>query len=167
MPLTKSMSMILDTNALIDFHWLNEWAWLQDNYSPLFVSEDILGIGKLDERTKESAVKYLQPLPLNTEEIYSLYRKFRQEFYPIATADCSTLAIAKQSKLICGTDDGKMLKICNNYQINYIRTLQLLKEMSDTGYRTIAQVLEMKRILIEDRGKWIAPDVLLDWEQSL
>jgi hypothetical protein len=39
--------------------------------------------------------------------------------------------------------------------------------MSDTGYKTVNQVLEMKRVLIEDRGKYIAPKVLLEWEQSL
>jgi hypothetical protein len=125
--------MILDANALIDFHWLNEWAWLQENYSPLFVSQDVLDLDKLDESTKESAIKYLRPLTLDTEEMYDLYRKFKQEFTPIAIADCSTLAIAKQLHFLCGTDDGKMLKICNKYQIKYTRTLRLLKEMSDTA----------------------------------
>jgi hypothetical protein len=159
--------MILDANALIDFHWLNEWAWLQECYSPLFVSQYVLDFDKLDEIIKESAIKHLQPLTLNTEHMYDLYRNFSREFEPIAIADCSTLVLSKQSELLCSTDDGKMIQICNKYQINYIRTLRLLKEMSDTGYKTVNQVLEMKRVLIEDRGKYIAPKVLLEWEQSL
>jgi hypothetical protein len=167
MSLTKSTSIILDANALIDFHWLNEWGWLQENYDNLFVSQYVIDLGKLDERTKESAIQYLHPLTLSSEDMYDFYRMFRQEFAPIAIADCSTLAIAKQSDLIYGTDDCKTIKICNKYQINYIQTLRLLKEMSDTGYKTIGQVLEMKRTLTEDRGKWIAPKVLLEWELSL
>lgn len=159
--------MILDANALIDFHWLNEWTWLQENYSPLFISQDVLDVDNLNDRTRQSAIKYLHPLTLGTEEMYDLYRKFKQEFAPIAVADCSTLVIAKQLDFLCGTDDGKMLKICNKYQIKYTRTLRLLKEMYDTGYKTINQILEMKRILIEDRGKWISPQVLSEWQQSL
>lgn len=165
MPLTKSM--ILDANALIDFHWLKEWKWLQDHYSPLFVSQDVLDFDRLDESARESARKYLKPLTMDTIDIYELYRKFSQEFAPIATADCSTLAIAKHQKLLCGTDDGKMIKICNKYEINYTRTLRLLKEMADTGHKNVAEVLAMKKVLVEERGKWISPKVLLEWEQSL
>jgi predicted nucleic acid-binding protein len=159
--------MILDANALIDFHWLNEWAWLQENYGTLFVSQDVLDFDKLNESTKESAIKYLEPVKLDTPEMYNLYKKYSREFAPISIADCSTLAIAKHQELLCGTDDGKMIKICHKYQINYTRTLRLLKEMSDTGYKTINQVIEMKRILVEERGKWIAPKTLKEWEKSL
>jgi hypothetical protein len=159
--------MILDANALIDFHWLNEWSWLNEYYGPLFVSQEVLDLDKLKESTKESAIRHLQSLTLNTTELYAFYWKFSREFAPIALADCSTLAIAKCQKLLCGTDDGKMIKICEKYQINYTRTLRLLKEMSDTGYKTIDQILEMKRILVEERGKWIAPKILQEWENSL
>jgi len=68
--------MILDANALIDFHWLNEWAWLQENYGTLFVSQDVLDFDKLNESTKESAIKYLEPVKLDTPEMYDLYKKY-------------------------------------------------------------------------------------------
>ncbi len=161
--------MILDANALIDFHWLNEWEWLQDSYGPLFVSQDVLDFDKLNERTKETAIKYLQPIKLDTPEMYNLFSKYSREFAPIAIADCSTLAIAKHQKLLCGTDDGKMIKICNKYQINYTRTLRLLKEMSDTGCKTVRQVVQMKNILIDpnQRGKYVHPKILTEWQKSL
>ncbi len=33
---------ILDATAIIDFRWLNEWEWLKQNYSPLYVAQEVL-----------------------------------------------------------------------------------------------------------------------------
>lgn len=82
--------MILDANALIDFHWLDEWDWLKQHYSPLYVSQEVLDLDQLTEATRESAIRHLQPLTLNSEEMYLTYYQFLREFAPIAAADCST-----------------------------------------------------------------------------
>ena len=87
--------MILDANSLIDFHWLNEWDWLKDHYGLLCVSQEVFELNQITEATKESARQHLQLISLNSKEMYVTYGKFLQEFKPIATADCSTLAIAK------------------------------------------------------------------------
>lgn len=39
---------ILDATALIDFHWLDEWAWLEENYSPLYIAQEVLDSDRLE-----------------------------------------------------------------------------------------------------------------------
>ncbi len=159
--------MILDANSLIDFHWLNEWDWLKDHYGLLYVSQEVFELNKITEATKESALQHLQLISLYSKEMYVTYGKFLREFKPIATADCSTLAIAKNDDLVCGTSDGKMLRICRSYGISHACTLTLLKKMIETQHRSSRQVSEMTKFLIEQRGKWIDPRSLEAWEKQI
>jgi hypothetical protein len=99
--------------------------------------------------------------------INNSYGNLRRSPVPIARADCSTLAIAKTQFLLCGTDDGKMIRICEKYTISYTRTLRLLKEMIETQHKSPDQILAMGRILVEERGKWIKPSLLEEWKRQI
>jgi len=46
---------ILDATALIDFRWLNEWRWLQQNYSPLYIAQELLDSDQLEPPTRQAA----------------------------------------------------------------------------------------------------------------
>ncbi len=60
-----------------------------------------------------------------------------------------------------------VIKICQEYDIAYTRTLRLLSEMVQTGHKTAAEVMVMADELIGKRGKHIAPKVLTSWQADL
>lgn len=159
--------MILDANALTDFHWLDEWMWFQKNYSPLFVSQEVFSCDQLTNATKESAEKYLQPLGFDSEEIYATYKQIRKNFAPINSVDSSTLAISKHHMSICVTDAPKMINICETHGILHTHTLNLLSEMVYKQYKTAAQVIAKVDLLTTKRGKWIKPEILELWIRDM
>jgi hypothetical protein len=159
--------MILDANALTDFHWLDEWMWFQKNYSPLCASQEVFNCDQLTKATKESAERYLQPLGFDTEEIYANYKQIRKNFAPINSADSSTLAISKHHMSICVTDAPKMISICEKYGILHTNTLYLLSDMVHKQYKTASQVITKVDLLTTKRGKWIKPEILELWKRNI
>lgn len=158
---------ILDATALIDFCWLNEWEWLQKYYSPLYIAQEVLDSDRLTDRTRQSAREYLTPLTLNTEEMFVSFLEFGSQFPLLSIPDRSTIAIARHQLLICASDDGLVIETCIAYNIAYTRTLRLLSEMAIEKHKTTAEVIKMAEDLIEERGKYIKPEVLRDWKKKL
>ena len=165
MPSTEGL--ILDATALIDFCWLNEWEWLQQQYSPLVIAQEVLDSDRLEEATRQAATQYLEALALDTEEMFSSFIEFRLRTPLLSEADRSTLALARHRFLLCVSDDNLMLTICQEYGITYIRMLRLLSQMVQTGHRTAEEVIVMADTLVKDRGKWIAEAILENWKRSL
>lgn len=158
---------ILDATALIDFRWLNEWKWLQQYYSPLFIAQEVLDSDRLEALTREAAGRYLTPLTLDTEEMFASFLEFAREVPLLSIADRSTIALARHQFLLCASDDGLVVKTCKAYGITYTRTLRFLSEMVATQHKTVAEVIKMADTLIKERGKHIAPEILSDWRKSL
>jgi hypothetical protein len=158
---------ILDATALIDFCWLNEWEWLQRNYSPLYIAQEVLDSDRLTERTRQSGQDYLTPLTLNTEEMFASFLEFGSQFPLLSIPDRSTIAIARHQLLICASDDGLVVDTCIAYGIAHTRTLRLLSEMVTSQHKTAAEVIEMADSLIEKRGKYIRSEILRQWKRNL
>lgn len=163
----SSEGLILDATALIDFCWLGEWEWLQQQYSTLFIAQEVLDSDRLEESTRSAATQYLEPLALDTEEMFSSFMEFRVRSSLLSEADRSTLALARHRFLLCVSDDSRMITVCEDYGISYIRMLRLLSQMVQTEHRTVDEVIVMADTLIKDRGKWIAEAILSDWKRSL
>jgi hypothetical protein len=163
----SSEGLILDATALIDFCWLNEWEWLQQQYSPLFIAQEVLDSDRLEEATRQAAIRYLEPLPLDTEEMFLSFVEFQRKSPLLSEADRSTLALARHRFLLCISDDSRMITVCEEYGITYIRMLRLLTHMVRTKHRTVEEVIVMANTLVNDRGKWIASAILEDWKRSL
>lgn len=163
----SSEGLILDATALIDFCWLGEWEWLQQQYSNLFIAQEVLDSDRLEESTRSAATQYLEPLALDTEEMFSSFMEFRVRSSLLSEADRSTLALARHRFLLCVSDDSRMITVCEDYGISYIRMLRLLSQMVQTEHRTVEEVIVMADTLIKDRGKWIAEAILSDWKRSL
>lgn len=165
MPSTEGL--ILDATALSDFCWLNEWEWLQQQYSPLFIAQEVLDSDRLEEATRQAATQYLEVLALDTEEMFSSFMEFRVRTPLLSEADRSTLALARHRFLLCVSDDNLIITICQKYDIAYVRMLRLLSQMVQTGHRKAEEVIVMADILVKDRGKWIASVILEKWKRSL
>jgi predicted nucleic acid-binding protein len=163
----QGIGLILDATALIDFCWLGEWEWLQQVYSPLFIAQEVLDSDRLELPTREAASRHLQPLALDTEEMFLSFMEFKLKAPLLSEADRSTLALARHRFLLCVSDDSRMITVCEEYKINYIRMLRLLGQMVQTGHRSIEEVIVMADTLVKDRGKWIAPAILESWKRSL
>ena len=159
--------LILDATALIDFCWLGEWEWLQQQYSPLFIAQEVLDSDRLESVTRQAATQYLQPLALDTEEMFLSFMEFRVKSPLLSEADRSTLALARHRFLLCVSDDSRMITVCQGYGINYIRMLRLLSKMVQSGHKTVEEVIVMADTLIKERGKWISTAILEDWKRSL
>ncbi|SRR5579883_488923 len=158
---------ILDATALIDFCWLNEWGWLQQHYSPLYIAQELLDSDQLEPSTRQAANQYLTPLTLSTVKMFASFLEFNVRSPLLSVADRSTIAIARHQLLICASDDGLVVETCKAYNIAYTRTLRLLAEMLNTGHKTVIEVTTMADTLIKERGKHISPRVLADWKISL
>jgi predicted nucleic acid-binding protein len=164
----SSERLILDATALIDFCWLGEWEWLQQQYSPLFIAQEVLDSDRLESATRQAASQYLEPLALDTEEMFSSFMEFRVRAPLLSEADRSTLALARHRFLLCVSDDNRMITVCEEYGISYyIRMLRLLSQMVQSEHKTVEEVIVMADTLIKDRGKWIAEAILSDWKRSL
>ena len=159
--------LILDATALIDFCWLGEWEWLQKQYSPLFIAQEVLDSDRLESTTQRAASQYLKPLTLNTEEMFSSFMEFQVISPLLSEADRSTLALARYQFLLCISDDNQMIKICKEYNIRYIRMLRLLSQMVESEHKTCKEAIDMVDTLIKDRRKWIAKEVVEKWKCSL
>jgi hypothetical protein len=85
---------ILDATALIDFRCLNEWGWLQQHYSPLYVAQELLDSDQLEPPTRQAANQYLTPLTLSTEEMFASFLEFSVRAPLLSVADRSTIANA-------------------------------------------------------------------------
>lgn len=162
-----SEGLILDATALIAFCWLNEWEWLRQQYYPLCIAQEVLDSDRLEARTREVAAQYLEPLVLDTEEMFLSFMDFQRQAPLLSLADRSTLAIARHRFLLCVSDDGQMIRVCETYGIVYIRMLRLLIRMVQTEHRSVEAVIVMAETLIKERGKWISQAVLEDWKRSL
>lgn len=158
---------ILDATALIDFCWLNEWRWLHQYYSPLYIAQEVLDSDQLEKKTRQTANQYLEPLALTTEEMFASFLEFGMRTPLLSTADRSTIAIARHHLLICASDDGLVVDTCKVYDITYTRTLRLLSEMVETNHKTNVEVIAMADALIKDRGKYVSRSVLTNWKQEL
>lgn len=163
----SSKGLILDATALIDFCWLNEWEWLKQQYSPLFIAQEVLDSDRLEQPTRKAAIQYLEPLALDTEEMFSTFMQFRVRAPLLSEADRSTLALARHRFLLCVSDDSLIIKTCQDYGITYIRMLRLLSQIVHTGHKIAEEVMDMADTLVEERGKWIASAILPDWKRSL
>lgn|GEM_PF-1053794 len=161
------IGLILDATALIDFCWLGEWEWLQQQYSPLFIAQEVLDSDRLELATRADASRYLEPLALDTEEMFLSFMEFQLKAPLLSEADRSTLALARHRFLLCVSDDRRMIAVCEEYDISYIRMLRLLSQMVQTEHRTVEEVIVMADILVKDRGKWIATAILESWKRSL
>ncbi|NJN74889.1 MAG: hypothetical protein HC799_19965 [Limnothrix sp. RL_2_0] len=159
--------IILDATALIDFQFLGDWDWLKNNYAPLYIAQEVLDSDNLTPQTRSIAEKYLMPICLDTEEMFNSFMRFALEAPLLSIADRSTLALAQHRFLLCASDDGLMVKTCENHGIPYIRTLKLLSEMVRTKYKTVAQVKKYVQILMGQRGKHISQSVLRAWYDDL
>ncbi len=158
---------ILDATALIDFRYLNEWEWLKQHYSPLYIAQELLDSDQLELPTRQAANQYLTPVALSTEEMFASFLEFGVRAPLLSIADRSTIVIARHELLICASDDGLVIKTCKVYGINYTRTLRLLSEMVETAHKTVIEVKAMADMLIQERGKHISLKVLTDWTTSL
>ena len=158
---------ILDATALIDFLWLNEWEWFQKHYSPLYIAQEVLDSDNLEPATLQAARDYLEPLTLDTEEMFASFLEFGRKVPLLSIADRSTIAIARHRLLVCASDDALVVSTSDAYGIAYIRTLRLLSEMVATRHKTAKEVMAMADTLIQERGKHIAPRILAEWRKSL
>ncbi len=158
---------ILDATALIDFRFLDEWQWLEEHYSPLYIAQEVLESDNLELATRKTALTYLTPLTLDTEEMFVSFLEFGSKIPLLSIADRSTIAIARHRLLVCASDDGLVVETCEKYGIAYIRTLRLLSEMVRTQHKTVVEVVNMADILINERGKHIKAKILADWKKSL
>ncbi|MBD2185804.1 hypothetical protein [Aerosakkonema funiforme] len=112
-------------------------------------------------------MRYLEPIALDTEEMFLSFMEFRVKAPLLSEADRSTLALARHRVLLCVSDDRRMIEVCEEYGIAYIRMLRLLSQMVQTGHRTVEEVIEMADTLVNERGKWIAQTILSSWKRSL
>ena len=158
---------ILDATALIDFLWLNEWQWLQQHYSPLYIAQEVLDSDRLEPATRQAARKYLTSLSLDSEEMWASFLEFGRQVPLLSIADRATIAIARHRLLVCASDDALVVSTCSAYGIAYTRTLRLLSEMVATRHKTATEVITMADTLIQQRGKHIAPQLLAQWKKSL
>jgi len=158
---------ILDATAIIDFRWLNEWEWLKQHYSPLYVAQEVLDSDNLELPTRQAASLHLAPLTLDSEEMFVSFLEFGTKAPLLSEADRSTLALARHHLLICASDDGLVIKTCEKWGIAYTRLLRLLTEMVQTEHKTAPEVKAMVQMLISERAKRISPKVLANWEESL
>lgn len=163
----RSVGIILDATALIDFCWLEEWEWLQQHYSPLYIAQEVLDSDRLEVSTRETARRYLEAIALDSAEMFLSFMEFQIKAPLLSEADRSTLALARHRFLLCISDDRRMIEVCEKYGIAYIRMLRLLSQMVQTRHRTVEEVIEMADILVNERGKWIAPTILESWKRSL
>lgn len=155
MPLIPSFKgLILDARALIDFCWLNEWEWLQQQCSSLFIAQEVLDSDRLESGTKQAAIQYLEPIGLDTEEMFLSFMEFQFKAPLLSEADRSTLVLARHRFLLC-------------VSVRYIRMLQLLSQMVQTGHRTVEEAIAMADTLVNERGKWIIEAILESWKRSL
>jgi hypothetical protein len=92
---------ILDATALIDFRYLDEWEWLQQYYQPLYIAQEVLDSDHLEQSTRETAKKYLIPLPLETEEMFASFLEFGNKAPLLSEADRATLVLARHLLLLC------------------------------------------------------------------
>jgi len=166
-PSRKRSGMILDATALIDFVYLGEWKWLEKHYDPLCIAQEVLDSDNLEPKTREVAAKYLTPIVLDTEAMFQSLIDFSMEAPLLSIADRSTLAIAQHRFLLCASDDGLVVETCRKHSIPYVRTLRLLTEMVKTNYKTVSEVKEMAKMLIETRGKHISKQVIENWYLDL
>lgn len=120
-----SEGLILDATALIDFCCLNEWEWLQQYYSPLFIAQEVLDSACVEEATRQAAIRYLEPLRLDTEEMFLSFMEFQRSLPLLSEADRATLALARHRFLLCVSDDNRMITACEEYGITFIRMLRL------------------------------------------
>lgn len=159
--------IILDATALIDFLYLDEWQWLKQYYSPLYIAQEVLDSDNLEVSTRQAAQKYLIPIALDTEELFSSFLEFGRVAPLLSIGDRSTIALARHQFLLCASDDGLVVEICQQYHIKYIRMLRLFTEMVKTEHKTVKQVKQMAQFLINERGKHISPKILHNWHQDL
>ena len=82
---------ILDATALIDFLWLNEWEWFQKHYSPLYIAQEVLDSDNLEPATLQAARYYLEPLTLDTEEMFASFLEFGRKVPLLSITDHSTI----------------------------------------------------------------------------
>ena len=101
--------------------------------------------------------------------MYLSFLEFRAKEPLLSIADRSTLALAHHNLLLCASDDGLVIKVCQEYQITYTRTLRLLTEMVKTQHKTIPEVKEMANMLVDKnkRGKNISKKVFNNWYKHL
>lgn len=99
--------------------------------------------------------------------MFASFIEFGQRAPLLSEADRSTLAIARHQLLLCASDDGLVIRICQECGIAYTRTLRLLTEMLQTVYKTVAEAIALADGLIQERDKWIAPVVLEGWHREL
>lgn len=163
----SEIGLILDTSALIDFKCLDEWSWLKENYSPLYIAQELLDSDNLEADTRQTASVYLQPLAMDTEAMLMSFMGLQAQYPLLSEADRATVAIAQHTPLCCATDDNLMVKACTSSDISYTRTLRLIREMVQTGYRNRGSAIALAEMLISQRNKWISPAVLESWKNSL
>lgn len=163
----SAKGLILDATALIDFCWLDEWAWLQEHYSPLFIAQEVLESDRLEMATRAAATRYLEPIALDTEEMFLSFMEFRLKAPLLSEADRSTLALALHRCLLCVSDDAAMIAVCDDYGITYLRMLRLLSQMVNTGHKIVPEAIKMAEMLVQERGKWIKESILQEWRRSL
>ncbi len=133
---------------MIDFRYLNEWVLLQQNYQPLYIAQELLDSDQLKSLTRQAAKQYLTPLALSAEEMFASFLEFGVRYPLLSIADRSTIAIALHQVLICASDDGLVIETCKMYNVTYTRTLRLLAQMVETGYKTTIEVTTMADTLL-------------------
>jgi hypothetical protein len=162
-----SNGAILDASALIDFHWIGHWEWLEARHGPLYVSSELLASDALDLPTRASATRELVPRTLESGEQLGTFAALLAAEPGLSAADAATVALAHHLPLACITDDQVMVRVCRTRGVVVHRTLALLSEMVIGGYLTKQQAIAEADFLVNERGKWIAPRILGAWKASL
>lgn len=165
--MSRSSGTILDSSAIIDFHWLREWDWLAGEYGPLYVSTELVSSDALGKPERSSAEAHLSPLAVDSESGFHTIERLRQEEPGLSLADRATVALALHHSLRCMSDDAHLVTVCRKRGLLVVRTLAVLSAMVDSGHKPAAEVIRLARGLVQNRGKWISPQVLRAWEASL
>lgn len=67
----------------------------------------------------------------------------REKYLLVSKVDLKYLAVALELDMILVTDDGAMIEIANDFEINVLKTLELLKLMLDCKFISIGKVKEI------------------------
>jgi hypothetical protein len=165
--MSRSNGSVLDATALIDFHWIGQWDWLRDQYGPLHVAAELLESDALCPETQETAAQHLATVTMETADELLAFAALGVSEPLLSAADRATVVIAQHREFVCLSDDGLLVRTCGARGVPVFRTLRLLSQMVETGHRTRTEVIAMARRLVDERGKWVAAQVLRAWEASL
>ena len=161
-------SVIFDSSVIIDMCLVDEWGWFKKHYAKLCVAELLLLEDKLGSKEKNCISQHFISLDFSSDEEFNLFSQLSERYAGLSRADRATITLSKTRMLECASDDGKMVKTCELMGIKVIRTLNILSEMNETGFKGKAECCRIvKELRGKKRNKFLTDQVVSQWENEL